>query len=102
MLWSEFGLIAGSAPLLALLVVAVRLLRRMGDDRGFPGIAIGALGGLAVAAVHSLGDFSLEVPANTYLFTAMLALGLGRRNHSPSTENAAPRTLPVAKARRAG
>lgn len=84
-LWSELGLIGGSLPLLALLIVAATLVRRLSDDRGFPGIAAAALGALTLAATHSLGDFSLEIPANAYLLTAIAALGLGRRKAGRGT-----------------
>lgn len=80
MLWAEFGLIAGSAPILALLFVGLRIARRLKDDAGFPGMAAAGLGALVLGGLHSLGDFSLEIPAVTYLFTAMLALALGRRS----------------------
>jgi len=34
-----------------------------------------ALGSLVACALHSLVDFSLEIPANTLIFLALLAAG---------------------------
>ena len=81
-LWAEFGLLAGTAPILALLGVGALLLREVMRFENFPGMACAGLGALTVGALHSLGDFSLEIPANTYLFVVILALGLGRRKGS--------------------
>jgi O-antigen ligase len=78
-LWAEFGLVAGTAPLLALAGAGLLLLRHIARRDGFPGLACAGLGGLTLGALHSLGDFSLEIPANTYAFVAILALGLGQR-----------------------
>ena len=75
-LWSEFGLLAGSLPLLLGLLLALRLiasLRRRGPN--WMGQTI-ALGCLALAAMHSLVDFSLEIQANSFLFTAIMAAGV--------------------------
>lgn len=77
-LWVEFGLIFGTLPMLVLVAAAVMLWRRMGAEDGFPGLAIAGLGALVLGAVHSLGDFSLEIPANVYLLMLILGLGLGR------------------------
>jgi O-antigen ligase len=84
-LWAEFGLIAGSAPIFALGLVALRLTQRLDFDNGFPGMAAAALGALVLVALHSLGDFSLEIPANAYLLITLLALGLGVRSGSATT-----------------
>lgn len=84
MLWSEFGLIFGSAPLAVLLAVAVQLFTRMRSQDGFPGMAAAALGALVLGAVHSAGDFSLEIPANVYLLVTIIGLGLGRQSRGAS------------------
>lgn len=78
-LWVEFGLIAGSAPMLALMISAIYLLRALSAEDSFFAPALAGLGAITIAAVHSLGDFSLEIPANAYLFVSILALGLGHR-----------------------
>jgi O-antigen ligase len=74
-LWAETGLVAGSLPLLAMALVGFRLVVAVVRKRGqLEGQAI-ALAVLAVGAVHSLVDFSLEIPANTFVFLALLAAG---------------------------
>jgi len=74
-LWSELGLVAGSLVILSVGLVAVRIghavIRRQGN---LEAQAI-ALGSLVACALHSLVDFSLEIPANTLIFLALLAAG---------------------------
>ena len=75
-LWSELGLVAGSIPLaiIAILVWRTAFVSRVGaTDSRFRSMSLGAV---AVAAVHSLADFSLEIQANAILFVIVLALGL--------------------------
>jgi O-antigen ligase len=74
-LWFEMGLVVGSLPMLMVLIMAGRLVRRVldGSERM---TALGALGVIGVVAVHSLMDFSLEIYANALLFTFILALGV--------------------------
>jgi len=43
------------------------------------------VGCLALGAVHSLVDFSLEMPANVYLLIFICALGLAPRERSAET-----------------
>jgi hypothetical protein len=38
-----------------------------------------ALGALVLGALHSTMDFSLEMPANMFLFLAILGLGVAHR-----------------------
>ena len=78
-LWAELGVVMGSLPPLVLLAAAMACVRSLWRRDGFATAAAAALGGLGVAAVHSLGDFSLEIPANVYVFQCILALGLARR-----------------------
>lgn len=78
MLWSELGVIVGSIPMVLLAAAAGILWRKLKEPHGFPGMTMAAQGALTVGAVHSAGDFSLEVPAVTYLFVTILGLGLGR------------------------
>jgi hypothetical protein len=57
---------------------------------------------MVIAAVHSLIDFSLEMPTNAYFFTALLALGLADRKEqgsphvapSPEVSSSAAETSP--------
>jgi O-antigen ligase len=73
-LWADLGLVVGSAPML---LVAVQLVRALWH---FLRRARGWLAPLAVlgvgtdVALHSLVDFSLEIPADAYLFVSVLAL----------------------------
>lgn len=78
-LWAEMGLVFGSLPVVVLGWCALILVRRLREGVDFPAHAAGALGALTLGGLHALGDFSLEIPANTYVFLAMLALGLARK-----------------------
>lgn len=89
-LWAELGLVIGSLPPLILVWCAVLLLRRLRAGVGFPAHAAGALGVLVQGGVHSLGDFSLEIPANNYVFLVVLALGLARKAPGGALAGAAP------------
>lgn len=83
-LWSELGLVAGSLPMLATLVAFVMLVRSVAtrERSYFPAAA--AAGVMVQGAIHSLGDFSLEIAANTYVFVIIVALGLA--SQSPARE----------------
>lgn len=73
-LWSELGVVFGSLLILVVGVITILLLRRLpGSDRSLSPLLIG-LGGITVAAVHSLVDFSLEIPAIAMQFTAILSI----------------------------
>jgi O-antigen ligase len=82
-LWSEMGLIFGSVPLLISALIAWRLARSAFSGKRDFVLAIAGLGVITLAAIHSLVDFSLEMPANVYLFLAILALGVstGKKQH---------------------
>lgn len=69
-LWAELGIIVGSVPLVAGLIIANKLHSQLQWR------SISALGALVVAAVHSLVDFSLEVEGVTLTFIFVIALGL--------------------------
>lgn len=75
-LWSELGFVAGSIVPLTVMVAATLLMRKLAQSRAFMPQVTAALGIIAVAATHSLVDFSLEIQAVAYWFTAFLALGL--------------------------
>lgn len=89
-LWSEQGLLFGSITPLLLCAAAVILLRRLRRCEDFPVNAAGAIGVLVLGAVHSLGDFSLEIPANNYVLLVVLGMGLARRS-SPAPSSETPR-----------
>ena len=70
------GLVIGSIPpLLCAVVLAVTILRVRRAGRDFA-LGIVGIGVIALAGLHSLVDFSLEIAANVYLFLALVALGL--------------------------
>lgn len=74
-LWSELGFVVGSLPIIAVALLALRMGAGIARKRGsIESQAIGA-GVLAIGAIHSLVDFSLEIPANTFVFLALLAAG---------------------------
>lgn len=75
-LWAELGLIAGSMPILAVGFIAFRLLQAMRQDIGSWTAQIAAFAVIVQVAIHSTVDFSLEIPANTFLFVAIVAAGL--------------------------
>ena len=81
-LWSELGVIAGSLPMLSVLIAFVMVARSVfvRERSYFPAAA--ATGVIVLGAMHSLGDFSLEIAANTYVFVAIVALGLARRSRA--------------------
>jgi O-antigen ligase len=75
-LWAELGILAGSLPIIVVAILVARMLVALrGEQTIVPALA--ALGTVAAFAAHGTVDFSLEIQANTYLFTAMLALGAG-------------------------
>lgn len=78
-LWVELGLVIGSLPVIAALVVGVSLVRRLVRRTTHLAMPAAGLGALVLGGVHSLFDFSLEMPANMLLFLALLALGAARR-----------------------
>lgn len=73
-LWFEYGVIAGSIPLVIIALLAARAMRNLTQpDNSLAAIA--SLGVTIVFAIHSLVDFSAEMQANALLFCATLALG---------------------------
>lgn len=75
-LWTEYGVIAGSLPLLAVGVIAIRCAVLIWTRQSDWLLPLAALGVTVTAALHSLVDFSLEIQANALLFAGLLALGL--------------------------
>lgn len=77
-LWSDYGLIFGTLPILLIGVLFFKLLSAhrllVGQDALIRcGIAV-----IVTGAVHSLVDFSLEIEAVTFVFVAVLAVGCAR------------------------
>ena len=76
-LWAELGLLIGSLPPLLCLGALIALRRRAtAPDNKYPHLAAAGVAAIAVGAVHSLVDFSLEMPTNVYLLILIIAFGL--------------------------
>jgi O-antigen ligase len=74
-LWSDYGLLFGSIPMLLILSFALRVLRGWLVNQQVRAGSLAASGAIVVVAVHSLVDFSLEMQAVAVLFVAILAIG---------------------------
>jgi O-antigen ligase len=86
-LWAELGLVLGSIPLALVGLALIRTLFGLRRVRADWTSKVAAIGVVIVGAVHSLADFSLEIPGVAMLFTAMLALGvsgIARRSNEPA------------------
>ncbi len=92
-LWAEAGLLFGSLPLVAGALLGRALWRRARRNAPGRSLATAALCALLAMALHSAVDFPLEIPANTYLLLALIALGLGPR-HQRRTPPPAKGTQP--------
>lgn len=79
-LWTELGVIVGSIPLLLVALAGVDALRLYLGRRGDWTAPAAAVAVIAVAAIHSVVDFSLEIEANALLFLAIIAVGVARRD----------------------
>ena len=77
-LWSEHGLVFGSLPMLLTVWAAVMIVQRLRKGDGDMAVNSAALGGITLAALHSLADFSLEIPANVYCFLLLVGLAMAR------------------------
>jgi len=84
-LWSEMGVIIGSVPLLLLVISAVMVFRKVLRASDNPAIPAAAMGALVLGATHSMGDFSLEIPANVLLFLALIGMAIAK---GPASERA--------------
>jgi O-antigen ligase len=85
-LWSELGIVLGSLPILLVGLVTLALLRRSLSKIVTPvsHLSDAALAAVVIVGLHSLLDFSLEMPANAYLFVAVIVLGLAPNSSSLS------------------
>ncbi|MFN3606940.1 MAG: hypothetical protein ACK4SS_07060, partial [Cypionkella sp.] len=73
--WVEGGVIFGSAMIVAALIY-LRHLAHMAAQPARPAVpTAAACGVLALAAAHSLVDFSFEIEANVIILTIILAIG---------------------------
>lgn len=76
-LWAELGLLVGSIPPLICLLAGVNLYRRaiVPKSKAAP-LACAGFASIFACAIHSLVDFSLEMPTNVYLLIFITAMGL--------------------------
>lgn len=88
-LWSELGLVAGSLPIVAVAIIAFWFLRNAITRRGSWRAQVAGLAVIIQCGVHSLADFSLEIPANTFLFIALIAAGLAAMPEGSRSRKAA-------------
>lgn len=77
-LWVEQGLIIGSIPMLLIGWAVVMIVQRLRNGEGDVAVNAAALGVIALGAMHSLADFSLEIPANVYCFLLIIGLAMAR------------------------
>lgn len=84
-LWSEMGVLFGSLPLLLCGGVLVHQLKAIRNSNRDYVLSLSALGVIIVASIHSLVDFSLEIQANAFLFLAILAMGLAKKQKQDSS-----------------
>lgn len=89
-LWAELGLVFGSILMIILGYFLLRLLAMsQASEKRFVN-SIAAVGVCVVVGLHSVLDFSLEIQANTYMFLAILGLGVAglsarRQNDAPKS-----------------
>lgn len=83
-LWVEYGLVFGSFPIMIVAICFFRLLK-LDSLQTREASSIAAIACVLVVALHSLVDFSLEIQGVTFLFTAILANGLGRVSSRSAT-----------------
>lgn len=85
-MWVERGVIIGSLPFIVVLILLYRLAVQYSRSLTVSPNNVAAIGAIAVVAIHSVLDFSLEIPAIAYLFSVVLGVGFGGlRQQSPST-----------------
>ncbi len=83
--WSELGLLVGSLPIVVGVLALMRLLSTIKNRERDYALGVAGVAALCIAAVHSLVDFSLEMPANVVLLLAIVGLGLAHRKASRAT-----------------
>jgi len=91
-LWVEQGVLFGSIPLLILLWALARIIRRLARGESDPAVLASALGVICLGAIHSLVDFSLEIPANVYCFLFIVGLAIAPPRHNTPAPPPSPAT----------
>ncbi len=74
-LWSGLGLAVGSIPILLVFGLFVVLVLRIARKEGSWSAQTSAAAAIALAAVHAIFDFSLEIQSVAFLFVVVCALG---------------------------
>ncbi|MCO6187473.1 O-antigen ligase [Rhizobium sp. L1K21] len=75
-LWSEYGLVFGTIPILIVGLATWQMARTL---RSRPAVSsMAAIAVIILAAVHALVDFSLEIQGYTVYFVAIVSCGLVR------------------------
>lgn len=77
-LWSEYGVIFGSLPMLAMAATFVLLAATYLRSAKADTMIIAALAATVAVVIHSAVDFSLEMHGVTLLYTALLAGAAGK------------------------
>lgn len=75
-LFSELGIPAGALLIVASLTLFCRIVWAQIRGETLNPARLAAIGVMLTCAIHSLVDFSLEIQANSFLFVAIVALGL--------------------------
>ncbi len=74
-LWSEFGVLAGSIPMLLIVFILWRLVATYWARAEVSASVLGGIGVVVVVGLHSTVDFSMEIQAVAVLFLAIFAVG---------------------------
>ena len=75
-LWSEYGFVFGSIPMLIVAYAFISILFAGGDRRDSS--ALTAVAVIILSAFHALVDFSLEIEGYTLFFIAIVSAGYAR------------------------
>lgn len=75
-LWSELGLVGGSFLMIAIIAIGAKLATSLIRKTGSWIAQVAALAVIVQLALHSIVDFSLEIPANAMVFVAIVSAGL--------------------------
>lgn len=86
-LWSEYGLVFGSLPILLVGLAFAALVANARRDT----IIAAAAAVIALSALHAVVDFSLEIEGYTLFFIAIVACGLARALGSGQRSEGVPR-----------
>ena len=95
-LWAEQGFVIGSIPIILTGWATLIILRRLRAGSGDTAMNAAALGVIALGASHSLLDFSLEIPTNTYCVLLIIGLAMAptrERTKTPHTVSGRTMTL---------